>query len=182
MSTETRNRLIEIATDAVRRRGYHAVSFRDLAGSLGIKSASVHYHFPQKEDLGAAIVADYATAYFAELERRTHRSSTPTARLRAMRDVYRDALGDAELHCLCGMLGAEARGLPDALRGSVNAFFEANVAWVREALPPGVRDRRSRARQFVATLQGAMMLAGSLDDASVFDDATSRLLRDAGGW
>jgi len=182
MTRDTCSHLIDAATDQVRRRGYHAVSFRDLAGALAIKSASVHYHFPQKEDLGQAIVSDYAEAFFAALEARVSGVTTSIGRLRALRELYREALGRSDTHCLCGMLGAEARGLPEPLRRSVNAFFEANVDWVREALPPGTRDRRARARQFIATLQGAMMLAGSLDDASVFDDAASRLLQDAAAW
>ena len=32
----------------MRRGGFHGFSFRDLAADVGIKSASVHYHFPIK--------------------------------------------------------------------------------------------------------------------------------------
>lgn len=182
MSVDTRRRLLDAASDAVRARGYHAVSFRELADVLDIKSASVHYHFAQKADLGCAIVEDYRTAFFAELNARLSDRHSPAARLRAMRDVYRQALHDDQLHCLCGMLGAEARGLPAPVRDAVNAFFEANIDWVRDALAPGIRERGKRARQFIATLQGAMMLAGSLDDLALFDEATARLLKDASHW
>ncbi len=182
MSSDTRTRLIEAATDQMRHRGYHAVSFRDLADTLDIKSASVHYHFPQKEDLGQAITHAYSTTFFSALEERVSSVTTSIGRLRAIRDLYHDALTQSEAHCLCGMLGAEAQGLPEPLRQAVNAFFEANVTWVSQALPKGTRDRNARARQFVATLQGAMMLAGSLDDPTVFDDSTSRLLKDAAAW
>ena len=52
--------LLNAAERRVRRSGYNAVSFRDLADDVGIKSASVHYHFPQKADLGVALVERYA--------------------------------------------------------------------------------------------------------------------------
>ena len=55
--SETIDRLLDAAEDGMRLRGYHAVSFRELAMALGIKSASVHYYFRQKEDLGLALVA-----------------------------------------------------------------------------------------------------------------------------
>lgn len=29
-------------------RGYNGLSFRELAKEVGIKSASIHYHFPTK--------------------------------------------------------------------------------------------------------------------------------------
>ena len=39
----------------VQARGYNSLSFRELAKEIGIKSASVHYYFPTKGDLGAAL-------------------------------------------------------------------------------------------------------------------------------
>jgi len=37
-------------------RGFTAMSFRDLACDVAIKSASMDYHFPTKHDLGEALV------------------------------------------------------------------------------------------------------------------------------
>ena len=48
--------ILEVAERHMRAGGFDAVSFRDIAAEVGIKSASVHYHFPQKADLGAAVV------------------------------------------------------------------------------------------------------------------------------
>ena len=42
-----------------RRGGYHGFSFRNLAAEVGIKSASVHYHFSTKGDLVAALAERY---------------------------------------------------------------------------------------------------------------------------
>lgn len=47
--------LMAAAKATVQARGYNALSFRELAKEVGIKSASVHYHFPTKGDLGAAL-------------------------------------------------------------------------------------------------------------------------------
>ena len=43
--TDTRLDILDTAEQRMRDVGYHSVSFRDLADDLGIKSASVHYHF-----------------------------------------------------------------------------------------------------------------------------------------
>jgi AcrR family transcriptional regulator len=53
--------LLDAAEKRIRKCGYNAVSFRDLAVDADIKSASVHYHFPRKEDLGLALVQRYST-------------------------------------------------------------------------------------------------------------------------
>lgn len=175
--TDTRTQLLDAAEHSMRKRGYHAVSFRDLAAELGIKSASVHYHFRAKEDLGVALVQRYAEHVMAALEDKARGADTPAARIAAFREVYRDALVAADEICLCGMLGAEALGLPEPVAKEVKAFFEANVEWLVNAQDTGTPDteRRSRALKIVATLQGAMMLASSLGEISVFDDVAAQI-------
>ena len=173
----TIDRLMDAAENAIRLRGYHAVSFRELADELGIKSASVHYHFRQKEDLGLALVKRYSERFFQALEARAAKAITPEEKLAAFCEIYRNSLKSSDKVCLCGLLGAETGGLPDVLSHAVAAFFEANIQWVAQALPEAISQdvRRAKAVQVVATLQGAMMLAINLKDLTVFDAAASRL-------
>lgn len=170
---ETLERLLDNAESAIRLRGYHAVSFRELADELGIKSASVHYYFRQKEDLGLAIVERYKERFFETLNARSARARNVTERVEAFCGVYRDALVGSDRICLCGMLGAESCGLPPALARAVANFFEANVAWLTETLSVVLAPEESRrwAVRTVATLQGAMVLASSMKDYAIFDDA-----------
>ncbi len=52
----TRDQLLEAAGELLQRVGYTSFSFRDLAEQVGIRTASIHYHFPTKADLGLALV------------------------------------------------------------------------------------------------------------------------------
>lgn len=172
---ETIENLLDAAESGIRLRGYHAVSFRDLAAELGIKSSSVHYYFRQKEDLGIALVKRYGERFFAALYAQADRSDDP---VRTYCKIYRQALIDSDRICLCGMLGAENCGLPAALTDAVAGFFKANIDWVTNFLPDTLpmSARRSKAAHIVATLQGAMMLANSLKDHKIFDSAVQDLL------
>ncbi|MEM7189468.1 MAG: TetR family transcriptional regulator [Pseudomonadota bacterium] len=172
--TDTRTTLLDAAEAAVRLRGYHAVSFRDLADQLQIKSASVHYYFRQKEDLGLALVARYRERFFENLERRASGADMSTARIKAFCATYRAALLDDDRICLCGMLGAETRGLPGALSDAVGAFLDANVDWVEAAL--GGKTERSRALQIVSALQGAMIVSRTLNDDGAFDRVVDEIM------
>ncbi len=176
----TIDRIMDAAESAMRLRGYHAVSFRDLADELGIKSASVHYHFRQKEDLGLALVERYSQRFFEDLEKRTKNSTTPNDYLKAFCNSYKRALSESGKICLCGLLGAENPGLPEKLRQAVAGFFDANITWVTKALPATLtsRSRKAKATQIVATLHGALMLATSLQNPKVFDAAANGLLVD----
>lgn len=55
--TSTRDQLLDAAVAMLQRVGFVSFSFRDLAAQVGIRSASIHYHFPTKADLGLALVA-----------------------------------------------------------------------------------------------------------------------------
>ncbi|MFB0951860.1 MAG: TetR/AcrR family transcriptional regulator, partial [Rhodospirillales bacterium] len=77
----------------MRRGGYNSVSFRDLASDTDIKSSSVHYHYPKKEDLGVALMVASSKA------------QTPKEKLHAFRKVYRGALYEDKAVCLCWLLG-----------------------------------------------------------------------------
>ena len=53
--SETAERLMDLAEARIRDAGYGGFSFRDLAAEIGIKSASVHHHFPIKAGMAAAV-------------------------------------------------------------------------------------------------------------------------------
>ena len=54
-----REQILDAAEKRARMAGYHGFSFRDVAEDVGIKSSSVHYHFPTKGDLCEALARRY---------------------------------------------------------------------------------------------------------------------------
>ena len=65
-ANDTRQTIMNAARATVQARGYNALSFRELAKEVGIKSASIHYYFPTKGDLGAALASrgpEYSTGH-----------------------------------------------------------------------------------------------------------------------
>ncbi|MEM7508979.1 MAG: TetR/AcrR family transcriptional regulator [Pseudomonadota bacterium] len=159
--------LLDAAEARIRGSGFHAVSFRDLADDLGIKSASVHYHYRRKEDLGAAVVERYQKRVFAMVEARIEAGDTPLAAYCA---TYRAALAEGDRVCLCGVMGAEMQGLPAPVQEVVRSFMRTNVEWLEGIYTQvGCDDPRARALLTLAALQGAMMLAVSLGDTTTFD-------------
>jgi len=181
--TETRKLLMDAAEANIRQKGYNAVSFRELADDLGIKSASVHYHFRKKEDLGLALITRYSERFFQTLAQNTFEAATAREKLTGFCETYRQALVSSDSICLCGMLGAESCGLPEAMTTKVAGFFTANIAWLENAFPshwPSA-DKQSRAGQVVATLQGAMMLATSTGNPLWFRQTATHLIEDVMG-
>ena len=62
---ETAERLLDLAESHIRNAGYGGFSFRELAAEIGIKSASVHHHFPTKATMAAAVARRYGDRFLA---------------------------------------------------------------------------------------------------------------------
>ena len=173
--TDTRLDILDTAEQRMRDVGYHSVSFRDLADDLGIKSASVHYHFRRKEHLGVELVRRYANRFFDILEVLVESGMSP---IEAFAQAYRRAFLKNHSGCLCGMLASEARGLPQEVSDEVTKFMDHSIDWVVNALPSDMDDatRRQAAVQVLASLQGAMMLAVSQNDPWMLDAIVEGLI------
>lgn len=164
--------ILDIAERRMRQAGYNAVSYRDIAAEMGIKSASLHYHFPKKEDLGVALVRRYSENFRARLIETTENEIDPQKMISAFIDIYRYALEQQQLVCLCAVLGAEAPGLPHPITTEVKTFFEDNIEWLTaryEAL--GISNSEAQAKTTIATLGGAMIISSVNDDMSIFEAA-----------
>ncbi|PYG29868.1 TetR/AcrR family transcriptional regulator [Pelagimonas varians] len=169
---DTKTQILDSAERAMRVRGYHAVSFRDLADELGIKSASIHYHFRHKHDLGSAVVQRYSDRVAAAVgDARGHDWPSGVA---VFCEVYVNAIKGEGLQCLCSMLSAESRGLPDEVAVPVAEFFEANLAWLRAAGGSEIQALRVQAE-----VQGAMTLAVSLQNEHVLERLAAQICADA---
>jgi TetR/AcrR family transcriptional repressor of nem operon len=184
MKPDTRSSLIDVATGQVRRQGYSAFSYADLANVAGIRKPSIHHHFPTKEDLGVELVATYSEQFSQELDRIDSETENVIERLRAYARLYRQAL-DAKQGCLCGVLASEIAVLPPRVQAGVRQFFRENLRWLERTLRSGCASGRLRngveprrdARTVLATLQGAVLIALSVQQPASFDQAVEGLLR-----
>jgi TetR/AcrR family transcriptional repressor of nem operon len=172
--TETAARILDAAERMARLGGYNAFSFRDIASEIGIKSASIHYHSPTKEDLGEVLVKRYTERFLDALGQPD--GASPSELLARYVQVYRSALIEQDLMCLCGMFGAEIAKLPDPVSRRTREFFERNLAWLETVFQAaGAKDPRARAGETIAQLEGAMILARSLNDIDLFNRITANL-------
>jgi TetR/AcrR family transcriptional regulator, transcriptional repressor for nem operon len=165
--SDTATAIMDAAERRIREAGYGGFSFRDIAADVGVKSASVHYHFPTKDLLAAAV----ARRYNDRIAEAINQDVTGGADVvQAWRGVFRGALQDGARMCLCGALGATSGDLAPAVAGEVRRFFDLGV----DSLMTGGLSRE-RATAVLATLEGAILMASVRRDAAIFDAATSSL-------
>jgi TetR/AcrR family transcriptional repressor of nem operon len=186
-ASETSSRILDIAERLVQTRGFNAFSYADIAVALHVTKATLHYHFPTKAELGARLIERYQTAFFAALDRIDESCDDASAKLKAYVGIYADVL-DGDRMCLCGMLAADYVTLPPTMREAVRRFFDANEAWLAQALKRG-REKNElafegspveAAQVLVGALEGAMLLARSQGNPARFQSAGRRLLAELG--
>ncbi len=159
--SDTAESILDIAERMIRSGGYHSFSFRQIADELGIKSASIHYHYPSKEDLGLAVVQRYTDRFMLSL-------GDPTERKRPIKlyvDAFNAAFQNSCNPCLCGVMAGESGKLGVPICESLQSFSEKNIAWLKQALKTERPDWSASKRESVASLifsalEGAITFAG----------------------
>ena len=162
---------MDLAEARIREAGYGGFSFRDLAAEIGIRSASVHYHFPTKAGLAAAVARRYRERFF-EIVAPRHDEGADTV-VAIYRSAFRSAIERDGRMCLNGMLGAEAGGLPPEVVEEIKAFFRGCVGDLSSRI--GGTDAVARAFHVMAALEGGLILARAFGDITAFDQATASL-------
>ena len=197
--THTAAAILDAAQALAQTRGYNGFSYRDLAARVGITTASIHYHFPGKADLGVALMTRYGDVVrgaAADLERR--RPDAPS-RLRGYAALLEAVLatpadpapgGGAEPDvrgarvCLGGMLASDYATLPGPVQDAVRAFVDENVRWLARVLAEGRAagtlafpgTPAAAATALFSALEGAMLVARTAGDVGRYRAAAAWLL------
>lgn len=165
------DRILDAAERRARRGGYQGFSFRELAGDVGIKSASVHHHFSTKSELLAQLARRYRERSVAALGDPT--GLGPVEAFSRVAAMLVDANDRADRMCLCGILGAESDALPPPVAQEIAAFFRALEAWMREAF--GAEHRGPAPMTLLAGLEGALLIARTCRDPAFLHQAVREL-------
>lgn len=175
---------MDLAEHTVRSRGFNGFSYADLAEAIGIRKASIHYHFPTKAKLAEALIERYQTSLQQGLAEIEVAHPSASARLKALIDLYRGALHHGQTVCLCVAFSICRESLSGTVIARVGAIRAMVLQWITEMFELGSRDGSvsaildpaDEAQATLATLEGAHLAARTEEDLAVFDAAT-RLMR-----
>ena len=179
----TSERILDVAERLVQTRGFNSFSYADIAKELGITTASLHYHFRGKAELGQALIARYAERFGDALDRIDAEVPDARGKLEAYASLYAGVL-EGERMCMCGVLAAEYQTLPEPMRRAVIGFFDENQRWLAGVLNQGQTEKTLAfsgsadevARSILSTLEGAMLVARPYGDLAMFNSTAHQVL------
>jgi TetR/AcrR family transcriptional repressor of nem operon len=167
--TDIKTAILDAAERRMQLGGFGGFSFREIATDVGIKSSSVHYHFPTKETLAAAVIRRWSMSTSEFIDKTLEKD--PDHPVRAWTKAFRGTALSKGRMCPCTVLGAASQDLPAEVAREVKSFFKMCLdKLIEEGLSA------SNAAGVLSTITGALVVANALGDAAAYDRATSDLL------
>jgi AcrR family transcriptional regulator len=198
MKTQTRDRLVEAARVLFWEQGYTATGIADILESAGVRSGSLYYFFPTKEDLLLAVLEQYKELLWPVVVQPVFdRVADPIERIFGILDGYRRHLVAAEYQfgCPIGNLALELSNSHPAARELMAENFTGWRKAIEQCLAdaagrlPRALDKEQLALFVLTTMEGAVMLARSYRSIEPYDvavtqlrDYFARLLKDGSDW
>lgn len=135
----TAAKIADIAEKYIQCRGFNGFSFRDIQDELGIKTASIHYHYKTKQDLAIVVFERYLERYKTALTAIEQQNLTATDKLKALANIFITVRNEGKL-CLCGMYASDFYSLTDSLNIQLDRFVAFNEQWIEQVITAGINN------------------------------------------
>ena len=128
---------MDLAEDLLLSRGYNGFSYKDISSALGIKNAAIHYHYPDKKDLGVAVIRrarDQLQTWIQSIsEQRTPIGDV----LDQIFGSYIQFMKSGNNICLGGALETDFHTLPLEVQQETRAYVSEVIQWMKGIFSEG---------------------------------------------
>ena len=164
--TDTRTALLDCAQDLIQRVGVNAMSYKDLSSEIGIRKASIHYHFPKKEDLIIAILDRCRESYAERYNAIADSDCDAVGKMYMLVDLFEENLRAGKI-CVLGMLCVEhesqseavEKAIQTATNNSIEVYERIFQQAKKEKLIPENAQTHDMAYGFLCFLLGSQILS-----------------------
>lgn len=184
---DTKNEILDAAQEYVQRCGANAMSYQHISEAVGIRKASIHYHFPTKAKLLDALIHRYSNYFLGLVDCILDSSVEPKSKLRQYMALFEATLseGKQDKACMCGMLGAELATLGSSGAEGIRRFYRENEKRLAKILDEGRKSNsfnfegssRVTAQLIFSLLEGGMLVARAEGSVRQFQDMTRQMLK-----
>ncbi|WP_159473151.1 TetR/AcrR family transcriptional regulator [Dyadobacter sp. 3J3] len=133
--TDTKEKIVELATDLILAGGYPSLSYQQISSQLGIKNAAIHYHYTSKEALGAEVLRreiERFEDFVAAVDGKSH-----WGKLDAFMLNYRRYLEHENRICMIGSSASNYNEIPEQMQFIAAEYFKIVKNWFTDLLELG---------------------------------------------
>ena len=167
----THERIVEVATRAIRRSGYAGTGVADIMKEAGLTHGGFYAHFASRDAL-LAEAGDRAGAESVALAARVAAAAPPGQALQAMLAAYLSPahIAAIEVGCPVSALGSEMpRQAPEVRRAATIHIKEMIDLFARQLPNWGQPEAHAQAMATVCAMIGTTILARAVDEPALSD-------------
>lgn len=166
-ASDTRERILEKASELLTQRGFNGFSYRDISTHLGVKNAAIHYHFPSKTDLAVALVGEFQQTLDEQTGAFMRNGGPALPQLEGLFWFTDKQMRMGRIICPIGAFSVDYDELPEEVRAATDKFLSDSTRWLTRVLETGRQQNEfgfagepaDKATEILATLQGARQMA-----------------------
>jgi TetR/AcrR family transcriptional repressor of nem operon len=182
--TDTRTKILDAAEELVQSVGVNAMSYKHLSEAVGIRKASVHHHFPKKDDLVDALLHRCQGSYGLQYEEIIAGALPAQEKLRALAGVFEEGLLNNRL-CVIGSISTDKNTLQERnckilennIKTTVDLFAKVFSQGREEGTLTYEGNEKEAAYAFLSYCIGAQIVARAQGGVDHFEKATELLIR-----
>lgn len=164
-NSDTKTKALDLGREYLQTMGFNGFSFQTIADALGIKKASLHYHFASKEELGIALLQEYVDGH--ALWAKKVQDLPSKVKLEKMVKGFNSLTSKNFMICPIGSFTSDFQSTPVKLKKKIKQFHVFVRSWLVETIEQGKKegtiraslDSETSADLFLATLQGGVQVA-----------------------
>jgi TetR/AcrR family transcriptional repressor of nem operon len=158
------------------------MSYNDISEAVGIKKASIHYHFQTKDVLGIEIIRRYRSKIEYLTDKLDNSGYDPILKLERYFEFFAKALRN-DLICPGGVFSVEYNTLPLDIKEEVKNLFNFYISWLSDLLTEGrgsnlfhfTEKPKDKALYIASTIEGALILSRSFQITDHFSNVTDQV-------
>ncbi len=185
---DRKTQILDIAEELMLSGSYNSFSYNDISKQLGITKASVHHHFPTKEDLGVAVCERLHRAMHDYLSGVDAAGGTPGKKVEMYTGLLRLFLDKKTRICPFGIMEAEYNVIPQRMRQCLRQMYDDMSSWLTEVVRQGRQqgsfryegEPRDQALLIMCALQGSLQISRLLGEDRM-SDVAGRLMESMAG-
>jgi len=133
---DTRTKILDVAEDLIQKVGCNAMSYKHISDSVGIRKASIHHHFPKKENLINDLLKRCHTSYGDNYRKIVEKSNDAPTKLRQLAGVFENGLQKNHL-CIVGTMSSDLNTLQQNSCDILEATIQNTVSIFKIAFSQG---------------------------------------------
>lgn len=179
----TKEKILETAEELIQNVGLNAMSYKHISDIVGIRKASIHHHFPKKQDLVNELLEKCHISYGSQYRSIVEGPGSAPEKLKLIAGVFLTGLEKNQL-CMVGAMSSDLNTLEKDSCKKLEATIKSTVSTYSKAFEQGREEKSLRvsgsdedaAFSFFSFLLGAQMAARANGGSEQFKSATEVIL------